>query len=39
MARSTYLPRWLGWLLVADGLAWGVNQLSAYIYPGAPLDS
>lgn len=43
MARSSYLPRWLGWLgwlgwlLVADGLAWVVNQLSAYLYPHAPL--
>jgi len=37
MARSTYMPRWLGWLLVADGLAWVVNQLGAYLYPGASL--
>lgn len=37
MARSSYLPRWLGWLLVADGLAWVVNQLSPYLYPGASL--
>jgi hypothetical protein len=37
MARSSYLPRWLGWLLVADGLAWVVNELSAYLYPGASL--
>lgn len=36
-ARSSYLPRWLGWLLVADGLAWVVNQLSAYLYPAASL--
>ena len=37
MARSSYLPRWLGWLLVADGFAWIVNQLSVYLYPIAPL--
>lgn len=37
MARSSYLPRWLGWLLVLDGTAWVVNQLSVYLYPNAPL--
>ena len=37
MARSSYLPRWLGWLLVADGFAWVVNELSVYLFPNAPL--
>lgn len=37
MARSSYLPRWLGWLLVLDGAAWVVNQLGPYLYPNAPL--
>ena len=37
MARSSYLPRWLGWLLVLDGAAWVVNQLGIYLYPDAPL--
>ncbi len=37
MARSSYLPRWLGWLLVADGLAWVVNELGVYLFPSAPL--
>ena len=37
MARSTYLPRWLGWLLFVDGGAWVVDNLSVYLYPDAPL--
>lgn len=37
IARSTYLPRWLGWLLFADGWAWVANNLSVYLYPKAPL--
>jgi hypothetical protein len=35
--RSTYLPRWLGWLLFVDGWAWVVDNLSVYFYPNAPL--
>ncbi len=38
LARSRYLPRWLGWLLMADGLAWLVNQLGVYLYPNASLS-
>ena len=38
VARSSYLPRWLGWLLIADGLAWLVNQLGVYLYPNASLS-
>jgi hypothetical protein len=37
MARSTYLPRWLGWLLFLDGWAWVLNNLSVYLYPKAAL--
>ncbi len=37
MARSSYLPRWLGWLIVADGFAWVVNELGVYLFPSAPL--
>ena len=37
MARSSYLPRGLGWLLVLDGAAWVVNQLAPFLYPDAPL--
>jgi hypothetical protein len=33
----SYLPRWLGWLLAADGFAWVVNELSDHLLPSAPL--
>jgi hypothetical protein len=36
-ARSNYLPRWLGWILMADGLAWVVDRLSEYVAPAASL--
>ena len=35
MARSKYLPHWLGWLLFLDGWAWVADNLSIYLYPGA----
>lgn len=35
-ARSTY-PRWLGWLLIADGAAWVIDRLGEYIAPSASL--
>jgi hypothetical protein len=37
MARSSYLPRWLGWLLFIDGWAWVVDNLSVYLFPNASL--
>ena len=37
IARSTYLPRWLGWLLFVDGWAWVADSLGAYLYPNATL--
>lgn len=36
-ARSTYLPRWLGWLLFVDGWAWVADNLSVYFYPNASI--
>jgi hypothetical protein len=36
--RSRYIPWWLGILLVIDGLAWVINSLGPYLYPGANLD-
>jgi hypothetical protein len=37
IARSSYLPRWLGWLLFADGWVWVVDNLSVYLFPNASL--
>ena len=37
IARSSYLPRWLGWLLFVDGWAWIVDSISIYLFPGADL--
>lgn len=37
IARSSYVPRWLGWFLVVDGAAWVVDRLSVYLYPNASL--
>lgn len=38
IVRSRYIPWWLGWLLVIDGLGWFVNCLQPYLYPNADLD-
>jgi hypothetical protein len=37
IAHSTYLPKWLGWLLFLDGWVWVVDNLSAYLFPNAAL--
>lgn len=36
--RSTYIPKWLGVLLMIDGAAWIVANLRPYLYPSANLD-
>jgi hypothetical protein len=36
-ARSTFLPRWLGWLLFVDGWSWVADNLSVYLYPRASI--
>jgi hypothetical protein len=38
MARSSYLPRWLGWLLFVDGWAWVVDSVSIYLFPDTNLQ-
>lgn len=37
IAHSTYLPRWLGWLIFLDGWAWVIDSLSIYLFPNAEL--
>lgn len=36
--RSGYIPKWLGVLLVVDGLGWVINSLQPYLYPRAHLN-
>ena len=38
IARSSYLPRWLGWLLFVDGWAWVIDSVSVYLFPNANLQ-
>lgn len=38
IVRSSYLPRWLGWLLFVDGWAWVVDSVSIYLFPNANLQ-
>ena len=38
IARSSYLPQWLGWLLFVDGWAWVVDNVSIYVFPDANLQ-
>ena len=33
IARSTYLPRWIGWLLFVAGWAWVVDSVAIYLVP------
>lgn len=33
IARSSYLPRWIGWLLFLAGWAWVVDSLALYFVP------
>ena len=37
IARSSYLPQWLGWLLFVDGWAWITDSLAIYLFPEANL--
>lgn len=37
LARSSYLPRWMGWLLFADGLVWVADSLCVYVSPDATI--
>jgi hypothetical protein len=39
IARATYLPRWLGWLLFVDGWAWVVDSSMIYLAPSVDLGS
>ena len=33
--RSGYIPKWLGIVLVVDGLGWVIDSLRPYLYPNA----
>lgn len=37
ICRSHYMPKWLGILLVIDGLGWVIDSLQPYLYPNAHL--
>jgi Domain of unknown function (DUF4386) len=36
--RSSYIPKWLGVILVIDGLGWIVTPLQPYLWPNSNLD-
>lgn len=35
--QSTYIPKWLGLLIVIDGAGWVISSLQTYLYPRANL--
>jgi hypothetical protein len=35
--RSGYIPRFIGILLVINGLGWMIDRLRLYLFPNAPL--
>jgi hypothetical protein len=35
--RSGYIPRFIGILLVINGLGWMIDRLRLYLFPDAPL--
>jgi hypothetical protein len=35
IVRSTYVPKWLGAVLIVDGVYWVVNGLQPYFFPNA----
>jgi hypothetical protein len=37
VARSNYIPKWIGWLLVVAGLAWVTDEVMFYLSPTAGL--
>jgi Domain of unknown function (DUF4386) len=37
IVRSSYIPSWLGIILIVNGLGWIVNNLRPYLYPEANL--
>ena len=37
IVRSSYIPWWLGILLIINGLGWMINSLQPYLYPDANL--
>ena len=37
IARSSYIPRWLGWLIFMNGWAWVLDSVSVYLFPEAGL--
>ena len=38
IVRATYIPWWLGVVLVIDGLGWIVFELQPYLFPGLNVD-
>jgi hypothetical protein len=37
MIRSAYFPRWLGIVIVVNGLGWMLLEAGPYVLPGAPV--